>query len=59
MAGYLFQRSSGASIQQAGEFASAMAALKIEKAGPFRGTEADVNAVVQAGQPMPSSFVGV
>ena len=59
MAGYLFQRSSGASIQQAGEFASAMAALKIEKAGPFRGTVDDVNAVVNAGQRIRSRFIGV
>jgi sugar/nucleoside kinase (ribokinase family) len=59
MAGYLFQRSSGASIQQAGEFAAAMAALKIEKAGPFRGTIDDVNAVVKAGQRIRSRFIGV
>ena len=39
MAGYLFQRWKGANIQQAGEFAAAMATLKIETSGPFAGAE--------------------
>lgn len=43
MAGYLSQRSLGKSPAEAGEFASAMAALKIESHGPFTGTEKDVN----------------
>lgn len=42
MAGYLYQRTKGAGIQQAGEFAAAMAGLKTESAGPFTGTEEDV-----------------
>jgi sugar/nucleoside kinase (ribokinase family) len=42
MAGYLYQRSKGRSIQYAGEFAAAMATLKIESSGPFTGTEEDV-----------------
>jgi sugar/nucleoside kinase (ribokinase family) len=42
MAGYLYQRSKGTGIQQAGEFAAAMAGLKTEKPGPFKGTEQDV-----------------
>lgn len=46
MAGYLFQRSKGAGIQQAGEFAAAMATLKIGMSGPFTGTEEEVAAVV-------------
>lgn len=46
MSGYLFQRSKGAAIQQAGEFAAAMATLKIGKSGPFTGTEEEVTAVV-------------
>jgi sugar/nucleoside kinase (ribokinase family) len=46
MAGYLYQRIKGATIQQAGEFASAMAALKIEAAGPFTGTKEDVYALL-------------
>ncbi len=42
MAGYLYQRSKGIPIQGAGEFAAAMATLKIEASGPFTGTEGDV-----------------
>lgn len=39
MAGYLYQRVSGASVQEAGEFGAAMASLKIEYSGPFTGTK--------------------
>jgi sugar/nucleoside kinase (ribokinase family) len=39
MAGYLYQRVTGASIQQSGEFGAAMASLKIESSGPFTGTK--------------------
>lgn len=42
MAGYLFKRVKGADIQQAGEFAAAMASIKIAHSGAFTGTEADV-----------------
>jgi sugar/nucleoside kinase (ribokinase family) len=42
MAGYLAQRAKGSSIQQAGEFAAAMATLKIAASGPFTGNKADV-----------------
>ncbi|HZY38969.1 MAG TPA: PfkB family carbohydrate kinase [Mucilaginibacter sp.] len=42
MAGYLYRRSKGDAIQQAGEFAAAMAGLKTAKNGAFEGTEADV-----------------
>jgi sugar/nucleoside kinase (ribokinase family) len=42
MAGYLYQRSKGMPVQGAGEFAAAMATLKIEASGPFTGTEEDV-----------------
>jgi sugar/nucleoside kinase (ribokinase family) len=42
MAGYLYQRIKGATVQEAGEFAAAMATLKIEASGPFTGTKADV-----------------
>lgn len=42
MAGYLYQRIKHAAIQDAGEFAAAMASLKIESHGPFIGTEADI-----------------
>lgn len=46
MAGYLYQRIRGASIREAGEFAAAMATLKIEGSGPFTGTRADVLALL-------------
>jgi sugar/nucleoside kinase (ribokinase family) len=42
MAGYLYKRIRGAQWQEAGEFAAAMATLKIESSGPFTGTEEDV-----------------
>jgi len=42
MAGYLYKRSQGCSVEEAGNFASAMAGLKIASSGPFKGTEADV-----------------
>jgi len=42
MAGYLYQRIKGNTIQEAGEFAAAMASLKIAKAGPFKGSEENV-----------------
>ncbi len=38
MAGFLYQRIKGASLQEAGEFAAAMATLKIQSSGPFTGT---------------------
>lgn len=43
MAGYLYQRVKEKSFQQAGEFAAAMATLKIGSSGPFTGTEKAVN----------------
>lgn len=42
MAGYLYQRVKGKGIQEAGQFAAAMASLKMESPGPFTGTEKDV-----------------
>jgi sugar/nucleoside kinase (ribokinase family) len=43
MAGYLYQRiKKGAGIQQAGQFAAAMAGLKTMSPGPFVGTEDEV-----------------
>lgn len=42
MAGYLYNRVKGNPIQQAGEFAAAMASIKIAHSGAFTGTEADV-----------------
>jgi sugar/nucleoside kinase (ribokinase family) len=47
MAGYLYKRIKEASIQEAGEFAAAMASLKIASPGPFTGKEADVMNVLK------------
>lgn len=47
MAGYLSQRVKNIPIQEAGEFAAAMATLKIESSGPFTGTRQDVRAVLR------------
>ena len=46
MAGYLYCRAKGKSLQESGEFAAAMATLKIESSGPFTGTEDDVMALL-------------
>jgi len=43
-AGYLYQRLKGKAPEQAGRFAAAVAALKLEGDGPFRGTESEVYA---------------
>jgi len=40
--GYLYKRAKGASIDDAGKFAAAMATIKIEGSGPFNGTKEDV-----------------
>jgi len=47
MAGYLYRRTKGDSIKDAGNFAAAMATRKIEGSGPFEGTEKDVQDVLQ------------
>ena len=47
MAGYLYKRAKGASYQEAGTFAAAMCTLKIGNKGPFTGTPADVEALLQ------------
>jgi len=47
MAGYLYQRIKGAEIQQAGEFAAAMAGLKTANAGAFTGTVEEVAAFME------------
>jgi sugar/nucleoside kinase (ribokinase family) len=42
MAGYLYERVKGKGIQEAGQFAAAMASLKMESPGPFTGTEENI-----------------
>lgn len=44
--GYLYKRAQGASIEQAGHFASAIAGKKLEASGPFCGTEEEINFIV-------------
>jgi sugar/nucleoside kinase (ribokinase family) len=46
MAGYLYQRIKNVPVQDAGEFAAAMATLKIESSGPFTGTGEEVLGVL-------------
>lgn len=50
MAGYLFKRQQGCQLQEAGEFAAAMATKKIESSGPFTGTEEDVVELLSEGR---------
>ncbi len=40
--GYLYMRNQGAPYDKAGYFAAAMSTLKLEKSGPFSGTEDDI-----------------
>ncbi|MFC5412880.1 PfkB family carbohydrate kinase [Larkinella bovis] len=47
MAGYLWKKIKGASVQEAGEFGAAMATLKIESSGPFSGAAETVNDVLK------------
>jgi len=47
MAGYLYQRVKGATVQDSGQFAAAIASLKMESSGPFAGTERQVLDVLQ------------
>jgi sugar/nucleoside kinase (ribokinase family) len=49
MAGYLYQRTKGASVQYAGEFAAAMATIKIQSSGPFIGKEENVLTLISSG----------
>ena len=47
MAGYLYKRCKGVSIEEAGEFAAAMATLKLQASGPFAGTETEVELLLK------------
>lgn len=40
--GYLYMRNKGCSYEEAGCFAAAMSTIKLEKSGPFSGSEEDV-----------------
>ena len=45
MAGYLYKRAKGASIEEAGHFAAALSTLKIERSGPVDADAEDVKRV--------------
>lgn len=45
--GYLYMRNKGASYEEAGCFAAAMSTIKLEKSGPFSGTEEQVWNIIQ------------
>lgn len=47
MAGYLYKRSKNFDYVEAGKFGAAMATLKIQSSGPFKGTAAEVDAIIQ------------
>jgi sugar/nucleoside kinase (ribokinase family) len=54
MAGYLYQRVKGNDMEQAGHFAAALSALKIERFGPAQATNEDVLYCIQtSAQRMP------
>ncbi|MGL5561372.1 MAG: PfkB family carbohydrate kinase [Tannerellaceae bacterium] len=42
MCGYLYKRAQGATPEEAGHYAAAMSTIKIQKSGPFDGTEEDI-----------------
>jgi sugar/nucleoside kinase (ribokinase family) len=42
MAGYLYKRAKGATIEEAGRFAAALSTLKIERSGPVQADVAEV-----------------
>jgi len=46
MTGYLYKRNQGAGYLEAGKFAAAMCTIKLGASGPFSGTEADIEAII-------------
>lgn len=48
MAGYLYERLKGTPPEIAAKFAAAMATLKLEGPGPFKGSKADVDALLSS-----------
>lgn len=52
MAGYLYQRSKGASYQEAGNFASAMCTIKLQSHGPFNSSEDVVRKIMSTSSSM-------
>ncbi len=46
MVGYLYMRNKGVSYKEAGCFAAAMCTIKLQSHGPFCGTEAEINKII-------------
>lgn len=46
--GYVFQRSRGADVAEAGEFAAAVSSIKLEHSGPFCGTAEEVMSIISS-----------
>lgn len=47
MLGYLYMRNEGVSYEEAGCFAAALSTVKLEKSGPFSGTEEDAWKIIK------------
>ncbi len=47
MAGYIYKRLESSGIEEAGKFASAIASLKLQKFGPYSGSKADIERLLQ------------
>ena len=47
MLGYLYMRNKGVSYEEAGCFAAALSTVKLEKSGPFSGTEEDACKIIK------------
>lgn len=47
MLGYLYMRNKGVSFEEAGCFAAALSTVKLEKSGPFSGTEEDAWKIIK------------
>ena len=54
--GYLYMRNKGASYEEAGCFAAAMSTIKLEKSGPFSGTEEDVWKIIHTSNLHPQTL---
>ena len=46
--GYLYMRNQGATYDDAGRFAAAASTIKLEKSGPFNGTEEDIRNIINS-----------
>ena len=55
--GYLYMRNKGASYAEAGCFAAAMSTIKLEKSGPFSGTEEEVWHILKNNKQKPEVLV--